>query len=216
MKITPRTVQLLKNFSGINTAIYINKGNKIRTMSESKSIVAEAVVAEEFPREFGIYDLNQFLGVASLFTNPEFEYDTQYMTIKGDEGSSSRYFYSAKENHVMPPEVVRMPDPVFTFTLTEKLLKQLLQAANVMGLPDIIVEGNGEKVTITASNVKNSTTNNYFVEIAESDAVFKIVFKVDNIKLLLGSYEVKIASQGIAEFALTDGSLKYWVPGVTQ
>lgn len=216
MKITPRTVQLLKNFSGINTSIYVNRGNKIRTMSESKSIVAEATIEEEFPREFGIYDLNQFLGVISLFSNPEFEFDTQYVTVKGDEGSSSRYFFSAKENHVMPPDTVRMPDPVFTFTLTDKLLKQLLQASNVMGLPDIVIEGDGEKVTVTATNTKNNTTNNYFVKIADTDTVFKIVFKVDNIKLMSNTYEVKIASQGIAEFALSDGSLKYWVPGVTQ
>lgn len=216
MKLTPRTVQLLKNFAGINKSIYVNRGNKIRTMSESKSIVAEATVEEDFPNEFGIYDLNQFLGVTSLFTNPEIEFESNHMSIKGDEGSRSCYFYSAKENHVMPPEVVRMPDPVYQFTLTDKLLKQLLQAANVLGLPDIVIQGDGEKVSVTATNIKNSTTNNYFVDIEKSDTVFKIIFKVDNIKLTSGTYDVKIASQGIAEFALSDGSLKYWVPGVTQ
>lgn len=211
MKITPKTFQLLKNFSGINSSIYVDRGNVIRTMSESRAVVAHATVQEMFPREFGIYDLNQFLGVVSLFTDPDFEFDTTYMTIGGQEKTNSRYYYSSKDMHVMPPQSVKMPNSVCSFILSEKNLKSLMQAANVMGLPEVVVQGGEGVIRILATNTKNNNSNNWYCDLGEYKGRFKAIFKVENIKLQYSTYEVCISDKGIAEFKLPDDSLRYWI-----
>jgi len=71
MKLTQKTFNLLKNFSSINQSLYAYTGNKLKTVSETKTVIAEAEVQEMFPREFGIYDLNQFLGIVSLLEEPD-------------------------------------------------------------------------------------------------------------------------------------------------
>ena len=105
MKLTQKTFSILKNFSSINQSLYVTKGNVLRTMSEMKSVMAEAEIQEMFPQDFGIYDLNQFLGVLSLFEEPDLDFDTSYVRIKGGQNASSNYFYADKATiRTMPPE----------------------------------------------------------------------------------------------------------------
>jgi hypothetical protein len=211
MKLTPRTIQILKNFTSLNSSIYIDPGNVIRTMTETKTVIAHATVPEMFPRSFGIYDLNQFLGVASLFTDPDLEFDTQYLNIKGADRSSSRYYYSSKEMHVPVPQNIKMPEPLATFTLSEKVLKQILQATNVMNLPEVVIQCDGSELKVVSTNTKNNTSNSFLYDIGNCNKRFKAIIKIDNLRLLSGTYEVKITDRGITEFALPGGSLKYWI-----
>ena len=74
MKLSDKTIKLLKNFSSINQSILFKEGSKLRTISVMKNILAEATVDEEFPKDFGIYDLVQFLNGLDLHETPELDF----------------------------------------------------------------------------------------------------------------------------------------------
>lgn len=212
MKITQRTFQVLKNFSTINPTLFVQKGNMIRTVSQNKTILAEATVQEEFPREFAIYDLSEFLGVVSLFDEPDFTFDTYYVSIEDEAKASSQYFYADKAMVTVPPENgIELPDTPIKFTLGDKVLKHLLQAASVMSLPEVIVAGDGESIKVLATNTKNTTSHQFSYEVGKTDQKFKMVFKVENLKLISGTYDVTISSKRLAQFAIADGSITYWI-----
>ena len=212
MKITQRTFQILKNFSSINQTLCVNKGNKIRTVSTNKTIMAEATVQEEFPREFALYDLSEFLGVVSLFDNPDFDFDTYYVQITDDAKASSNYFYAEKSMVTVPPEkMVQLPDEPIQFTLGDKVLKHVLQAAGVMKLPEIVVQGDGDIIRLVTTNTKNTTGHEFAYDVGKTDKRFKMVFNVDNLKLISGTYDVTISSKKMSKFTLSDGSMTYFI-----
>lgn len=212
MKLTQRTGQVLKNFSTINPTLSVNKGNVVRTVSQNKTVLAQANVQEEFPRDFAIYDLSEFLGVVSLFDEPDFDFDTYYVSISDDNKASSQYFYADKSMVTVPPDkAVTLPDEPIKFSLGDKVLKHLLQAASVMSLPEICIQGDGDVIKVMANNTKNTTASNFSYEVGKTDQQFKVVFKVENLKLIAGTYDVSISTQRLAQFTLTDGSLTYWI-----
>ena len=212
MKITQRTGQVLKNFSTINPTLSVTKGNTIRTVSQNKTVLAQAMVQEEFPRDFAIYDLSEFLGVVSLFDEPDFNFDTYYVSISDDNNASSQYFYADRSMVTIPPDkAMSLPDEPIKFVLGDKVLKHLLQAASVMGLPELIISGDGETIKVLATNTKNTTAHQFSYEVGKTSEQFKVVFKVDNLKLIAGTYDVTISTQRLAQFTLTDGSLAYWI-----
>lgn len=213
MKLTQKTFSILKNFSSINQSLYVIEGNVLRTMSEMKSVMAEAEIQEMFPQSFGIYDLNQFLGVLSLFEEPDLNFDTSYVSIKGTQSASSSYFYADKATiRTMPPEKsFVLPDVIESFLISDSVIKGVMQAANVLQLPEIAIIGNGENITIEAINNKNSTSNSFHYEIGKTSKTFKMIFKVENIKMMIGSYEVSISSKKITQFKSVDNNLTYTI-----
>ena len=213
MKLTPKTFSILKNFSSINQSLYVTQGNVLRTISEMKSVMAEVEVQEMFPRDFGIYDLNQFLGVVSLFEEPDLDFDTTFVRISGGQGASSSYFYADKATiRTMPPEKsFVLPDVVETFAVTDKVVKGVMQAANVLQLPEIAIVGDGTNITIEAINNKNSTSNSFRYEVGKTNKTFKMIFKVENIKMMMGGYNVTISSKKITQFKAVEGTLTYTI-----
>lgn len=212
MKISQRTFQVLKNFSSINPTLNVTAGSVIRTVSQNKTVLAEAAVLEEFPMDFAIYDLSEMLGVVSLFDEPEFEFDSHYVQISDSASASSDYFYADKSMVTVPPTGgIELPDEPVKFLLGEKVLKGLLQAASVMGLPEVIVQGDGENIKVLATNSKNTTSHQFSYEVGKTSDHFKMVFKVENLKLIAGTYDVSISSSRIAKFILQDQSLSYWI-----
>ena len=217
MKLTPKTYQILKNFSSINQSLFFTQGNKIKTMSAMKTIIAEAEVDEMFPRDFGIYDLNQFLGVVSLFEEPDLDFDTTYLTISGEEKANSKYFYADKSIIVTPPtKEAKLPDETVKFTITDKLMKSVLQAAGVLQLPEVVIKGDGEHISINAMNVKNNTSNSFYYNVGNTPHIFEMIFKVENLKLMMAAYDVTISKKGITEFLSTDKKLKYMIVNETN
>lgn len=212
MKISQRTSQILKNFSTINPTLCVDAGAVIRTVSQNKTVLAEAKVPEEFPRDFAIYDLSEFLGVVSLFEDATFDFDTYYVKISDGASASSNYFYAERSMVTVPPSGgINLPDEPIKFTLGDKVLKHLLQAASVMGLPEVIVRGDGETIKIVATNSKNTTSHEFSYEVGQTENKFNMVFKVDNLKLISGTYDVIISSSRIAKFTLSDETMTYWI-----
>ena len=212
LTISDETYQILTNFSTINSSIVFKKGNLIRTIANAENILGEYVSEEYIPQDFAIYDLSEFLGVISLFNEPDFDFDTYYVSISDDNKASSQYFYADKSMVTVPPDKgVELPDTPIKFVLGDKVLKHLLQAASVMSLPELCIQGDGDVIKVIANNTKNTTAHQFSYEVGKTSEQFKAVFKVENLKLIAGAYDVTISTQRLAQFTLTDGSLTYWI-----
>ena len=194
MQLSQKTLSLLKNFSGINQSILFKEGNKLRTISVMKNILAEVQVDEEFERDFGIYDLNQFLNAMSLYQDPQLDFkNDSYVTIR--EGKSrSKYFFADPAVIVTPPDKsITLPSEDVCFELNTQQLDKLLKAAAVYGVPDLSVVGEAGVVKLVVRDKKNETSNEYSLVVGETTGTFILNFKVENIKILPGSYEVVIS-----------------------
>jgi len=209
MVISEKTIEILKNFATVNPSIAFKAGNKIRTVSEQKNILAEATVAEDFPQDFAIYELNQFLGLASLFENGSFDFGEKSVTLSED-GTKSRYTYTDPSMVTSPPEKnIELPSVEVAFKLPKDVLARVLNAANQLQLPEVVVRGDGSVVKLVATDTKNPTSNEFAVDVAENGANFDFVFKTENLKMIAGDYTADISSKGIAHFK---GEVaQYWI-----
>ncbi len=211
MKISDKTLALLKNFSTINQSLYFKCGNKIRTISVLKNIFAEATISEDIPKDFGIYDLSQFLSGISLHNNPEIIFDgSSYLVIKGG-GHTTKYYFSDPSVIVSPPDKsLELPTQDVCFTLSSEQLDKLLKAGDVYELPDLTAVGNGERINLVVRDKENSTSNEFSIDVGETTSTFTLNFKSDNIKILSGEYEVVMCSQ-MAKFSHTSIDLTYFI-----
>ena len=212
MQLSQKTISLLKNFSGINQSILFKEGNKLRTISVMKNILAEVQVDEEFERDFGIYDLNQFLNAMSLYQDPQLDFkNDSYVTIR--EGKSrSKYFFADPAVIVTPPDKsITLPSEDVCFELNTQQLDKLLKAAAVYGVPDLSVVGEAGVVKLVVRDKKNETSNEYSLVVGETTGTFTMNFKVENIKILPGSYEVVISRKLLSRFQSEDKNLTYYI-----
>ena len=220
MKLSNDTVTVLKNFSTINQNLVINPGKNISTMSAMKNIVAKATVTEEFPQAFAIYDLNEFLSALSLFENPDLDFKEDFvvMTETGSKGKSLKYWYSDPSVVTTPAKEITMPSSEVTFTFSSDLLSDVTKAAAVIGAPDMVLEGMDlGTATLKVTDKKNDTANNYAVgvdtnhEDSDKNVPYKFWFKVENLRLLPGSYDVKVSSKKISYFKNTNVDVEYFI-----
>ena len=212
MKFSDKTLTLLKNFSSINQSILFKKGNHLRSISVMKNILAEATIEEELPKDFGIYDLNQFLNGLNLHNNAELDFQNDgYVVIK--EGKSrSKYFFADPNVIVTPPEKdIVLPSEDVCFLLDTKELDKLLKAAAVYQLPDLSVVGEAGVVKLVVRDKKNDTSNDFSVVVGETDEVFAFNFKVENIKIIPGNYEVVISRKLLSRFKNTGFDVVYHI-----
>lgn len=209
MKICDKTFDILKNFSTINPSISVKAGSTLRTVSEQKNILAQAVIDESFPKAFAVYDLNQFLGLASLFEDPDFEFGDQSVMVS--EGSNkSRYTYTDPTMVTSPPEKnLDLPSVDVEFDLAYADLKKVVNAANQLQLPEVIVRGSGGVMSLVATDTKNPTSNEFSYDIGSTDVEFQFIFKVENLKFMQDAYTVNISKQGISHFK--GEVVQYWV-----
>ena len=212
MKLSEKTLTVLKNFAGINNSILVKEGTQLRTMSVAKNILAEAEIEEDFPRQFGVYDLNQFLNGLSLHQDPEMDFSEEsYLTIR--EGRRKvKYFFADPQVIISPPDKqITLPSEDVHFELESGALDKLLKAAAVYQLPDLCVVGEAGVVKIVVRDKKNDTSNSYSVDVGETDKEFSFNFKVENIKIIPGSYDVIVSSKLLSEFTNSNYNLKYYI-----
>lgn len=215
MKLNESTVNVLKNFSTINPNLLVKEGSTITTMSAMKNIVAKVDVEESFPQQFAIYDLNEFLSSISLFKDPDIDFNDQFLTIKEEKskGTKLKYFYSDPSVVTSPSKLINMPSVDVTFELNSDMLNQLKRAASVIQAPDLVLEKNGSKVSMTVSDKKNDTANDYSIDVSTKDNAksYQFYFKVENLKLLPGTYDVSISSKNISHFKSKTNNVEYWI-----
>ena len=214
MKLSSYTTSVLKNFATINQNLVIKEGSELLTMSAMKNIVAKADVEETFPKEFAIYDLNEFLAALSIFAVPILEFEDHYLIIKeeGQPDKKLKYFYSDPSVVQSPSKTISMPSEEVKFHLTIEKLLEMKRAAGVVGSPDMVLQKLNGSSSLITKDKKNDTANNYSSDIkTDASGEFEFYFKVENLKLLDGDYDVKISSKNISNFVHNNGKVEYWI-----
>ena len=212
MKLSESTLSVLKNFSTINQSILFKQGRKLRTMSVMKNILAEATIDEELPKDFGIYDLNQFLNGMGLHQSPELDFaNDSYVVIK--EGRMrTKYFFADANVIITPPDKpIELPSEDVTFDLSTDQLDKLLKAAAVYQLPDLSAVGENGVVKLVVRDKKNDTSNDFAITVGETDSTFSFNFKVENIKILPGTYDVVVSQKLLSRFTSKNHDLTYYI-----
>ena len=219
MNLSNETVSVLKNFSTINQNLVIKGGNSISTISAQKNIVAQATVKETFPKDFAIYDLNEFLAALSLFEKPDLEFRDDFVVIteNGSATKSLKYWYSDPSVVTTTTKDITMPEHEVTFSLDNSMLSNVQKASAVIGAPDMALEAMSVgKAVLKVTDKKNSTANDYAVGIDVNnedgkDLPYKFWFKVENLKLLSGTYNVAVSSKNISHFVNSSVDIHYWI-----
>lgn len=204
MKFDNRTVQVLRNFSTINPSLVFKRGSTISTISPGKAVIAVANVQPAFPQDFAIYDLSEFLGALSLFTDPDLDFGARSVTIASGR-SKVTYIYGNEDNIVKPPSLdkLKMPETVYEFELTAEMLSKVMKAMGTFKLPELAITSKDGEVQVQAINHKNPTGNVYNDVIGECDKTFRAIIHAENLKMIPDTYMVTI-TQGLAKFTSKD------------
>ena len=212
MKLSDKTLSLLKNFSSINQSILFKQGNKLRTISVMKNILAEATITEDIPQDFGIYDLNQFLNGLGLHNSPELDFGNEGHVVIKEGRMRSKYFFADKSVIVTPPDKeINLPSEDVCFEVSTDQLDKLLKAANIYQLPDISAVGEAGVVKLVVRDKKNDTSNDFAIIVGETNSEFSFNFKVENIKVLPGTYEVVVSQKLLSRFTSKNHDLTYYI-----
>jgi hypothetical protein len=212
MKLSEKTITVLQNFASINQSILVKQGSTLRTISVMKNILAEAQVSEVFPREFAIYDLNQFLNGLKLYKDPELDFtNDSYVLIK--EGNRKiKYFYADPSVIISPPEKnIALPSEDVCFQLEHSVLDKLIKASGVFQLFDLSAIGEDGSIRLVVRDKKNDTSNEYSAVVGETDVDFTFNFKVENIKIVPGAYDVVISSKQLSRFTNQNHDIEYFI-----
>ncbi len=212
LKLSDETLEVLKNFASLNSNILVKPGNTIKTVTPVKNVMGMAEVKETFEQEFGIWDLNKFLGTVSLFNDPAFAFTDKYVTISGG-GSSVKYYYCEPSLLTTVNKELKVPDMVVNFVLTEEQLSELMRAASVLGLNDLSVNSDGGTLNMVVFDKQDPSSNTYTVELSDIPVGgdFDFHFRVDNLKMLPGDYSVSISDKSVSQFEATTRDLCYYV-----
>lgn len=210
MKISKDTLAVIRNFASINSNLLIEKGSVLRTINAQKNVLSDATVAEDFPKNFGIYDCNEFLGAIGLFTDPDIEFKDKFAVIK--EGSSSIKFYAADAAVLtVPTKNITFPGTDVEFTLSAASLATIQKAASQLRAVDVSITGDGKLLNIVVGDLKNPLANSFSIGIGETDKSFSANLKIENLKLMASDYVVSLSSKKISRFVSADGKVNVFV-----
>ena len=215
MKLNENTLNVLRNFSAINSNMVVRAGKNIKTMTEARNVVSSATLTQEFPTNFGIYDLNEFLGVLSLVDQPNLAFKEDFVMISDSTGRSKvKYFFSDPDILTAPTSDVKMPDADVTFSLDAETLSRLKKASSALGHTSMSVEGEDGALKLTVFDDNNSTSNTYSTVVPGTypeGAEFKFIFNIANFKVVSGDYNVAISSKLVSHFGHASEDINYWI-----
>jgi len=213
MKVSERTTNLLKNYANINQSIEFREGNVLKTVSPLNTILASVEIEEEFPRTFPIYELSRFLGTLNLFNNPELDFTDNGVNVTDDKHEATYRYCGSSSMFQTPPEKdITFPEPEVEFQLTQELFRKTINAANTLGLPEIVVEGDGSEIKLLVSDTGNVSSDNFSTKVGLTDKTFHMIFKTENFSTIAeGAYNVSLSSKRISHFKREGDSLQYWI-----
>jgi len=214
MKFSDKTIKILQNFTSINQSLSFKEGKKLRTISPMQNVFAEAEIEEYIPKNFAIYDLPQFLNTICIYKDPDIDVSSEesYASLKEGKANRSKYFFSDPSVIIAPPDrEMKLPSEDVCFILQEEQLQKILKSSSILGLPDLAAVGEAGVIKVVVSDRKNDTSNEYSIVVGETDAEFSFNFKIENIKLIPGSYEVVISKSKLARFYSERYNLTYFI-----
>lgn len=213
MELNENTLNIMKNFATINQNLLVQQGNTIKTINEARNVVSTAVLDQEFAQQFGIYDLNEFIGVLGLVDTPNLKFDDESVSVSDSTGRSKvKYFFSPEETLTSPTKDINMPDPEVKFTLDNDTLNKLKRAASTLGHSEVSIRPSNGVLSLAVVDNENSTSNTYSIDVdGEFSGNFNFVLSIANLKILPGDYEVHISSKLITEFKHKELNVRYWI-----
>ncbi len=213
MKVSEKTINLLRNYANINQSIEFREGNILKTVSPLNTILASVEVEEQFTRTFPIYELNRLLGTVALFNNPELDFTDNGVIISDDNHKATYRYCGSSSMFQTPPEKnITFPDAEVSFKLSQEQFKKTINAANTLGLPEVIVEGNGSDIQLVVSDTANTSSDIFSTPVGTTDKTFRMIFKTENLnKIMEGTYDVSLSSKRISHFKREGDSLQYWI-----
>lgn len=215
MRLSPRTVDILKNFSSINKNLLVRPGNVLSTMNMEKTVFAKATVVDDFETQFGIYDLPRFLGVLSLFAEPELTFQEKSVLIKDSNTQKVNYVYADPSNMIVPGEKgVNFPGSDVSFDISKEQLSSILDARSVLQLPEIAIIGDGTSLSLRVINSKDKSSDEYTMVVGDSDIEFNMTFNPENWKMIKDSYSVSLNKKGMIKFSNSD--LEYYIASLVK
>ncbi len=211
MKISSETISILKNFAGINSNLVFKPGKELKTISEAKTIMAKASILEDFPGEFGVYDLNEFLSLYNLMNDPDLTFTDHYL-LMSDGSQKIKYFYSEIDILTQPSKDINMPECEVAFDITSDTLDKIRKAAAVLGHSELKFTCDGDQIVASVFDEKDSTANTFDIDLGvSSSSTFNYVFSISNLKMLQGDYKVSISSKLISNWRNADNPLDYYI-----
>lgn len=215
MELSDNTLSILKNFSGINQNILVRSGSTIKTISEARNVLATAQVTEDFPKDFGVYDLNEFIGVLGLVDTPNLQFEDEFVRISDSSGRSKvKYFFSSEETLTTPSKDINMPEADVSFTLDNDTLNKLKRAASTLGHEEVSISGKDGVLSLSVVDSQNMTSNAFSIDVDGTypdGAVFNFILNINNLKIVAGDYDVKISSKLISQFTNKSTPVNYWI-----
>jgi len=176
-----------------------------------KTVMARATVKESFPQTYAIFDLSRFIGVLSMFNDPDIKMEQTFLVIS-ENNRVVNYTYADPEMIVTPPDKpIKFPeDAEISFSMPADVLQSVIKAINILQMTEFSVTGRDGKICVGAVDTKNPTGDTYNIEVGNTEHHFSMIFKSENIKLITGDYDVKITSRGLGYFKGDD--VEYWIP----
>ena len=211
MKISKETVAVLKNYSSINPNVMLKKGSVLTTISPQRNVVASVSIEESFPVDFGIYDLSQFLGVFSLFSDPDVTFTDKVATFKEGKNSIKYYAADAAVLKLPPDKQIKFPSADVSLAITATQLGQVIKTAGVLSAPDLSIVGDGSTISLIVGDLKVDTGNQFSIELGETDLTFSANFKIENLKMIVQEYTVEVSSKGLTKWVATTGDMTLYV-----
>ena len=213
MKVSERTINLLKNYANINQSIEFREGNVLKTVSPLNTILASVEVEEVFSKTFPIYELSRFLGTLNLFNNPELDFTDNGVSITDDKHEATyRYCGSSSMFQTPPDKDITFPDAEINFDLSQEQFKKTINAANTLGLPEVVVEGDGTEIRLLVSDTGNVSSDYFSTKVGSTDKTFHMIFKTENFSTIAeGAYNISLSSKRISHFKREGDSLQYWI-----
>ena len=213
MKLSKETIEILKNFSDINQSLVFNAGKKIKTMNSLKNILAHANVKEDFPRQFAIYNLTEFLGYLSTMTEPELVFEENHIKVT-DKIIQDKYKYANTDYIVSPEKDIKVTDYSIKVNIKEDVFRMIDKKTTILQLHDLYLKGcdKSNSIFLCASNKKNDSSNEISIKVGEGvSKKFNVVLKKENLKIIPGNYDISISPKGIAHFKNDKLDVEYWI-----
>lgn len=203
MELNNNVLNILKNFASINSSMVFNAGSELKTISEARNILSSATIDQEFPKSFGIYDMNEFLSVLSLVDTPRLRFEDNYVLIGDQSGRSKiKYFFTDTEMLTTPPATMKMPEPDIQFELTADTMAKIKKASAALGHTDLVITPGDTAISLSINDIENSTSNTFSIDVDGETTLenFQAVISIANLKLIPETYAVSISSKNIAKF----------------
>ncbi len=215
MELNENTLNILRNFSDINQNILIKQGSVLKTISEARNVLATANVGDEFPNDFGVYDLNEFIGVLGLVDKPNLNFEDDHVIIGDSSGRTKiKYFYSSEDTLTTPSKDITMPDSEVKFKLGAEVLDKIKRAASTLGHSEVSITNSNNIIKISVIDNKNKTSHAFSIDIDgeyDQNTKFNFILNISNLKIIPDDYEVEISSKLISQFSNSRINLKYWI-----